>query len=132
MTAVGRDILTEDITTKEVVHETESIETTLTAALDSHTTTPRVTAHSKRWRTADGTAKWKAYGRTRRPYKKGRTNASTLRAERNSYYYMVHRSKRQYWAAFLQGADEVIGESNRCWTALRYTRRWSTSITLVL
>lgn len=94
-------------------------------ALDGHVTPLRVSTRSKWWWTPEVTAEQNAYGRTRSLYQEGRTNAFTVRAEQNIYYYMVRRAKRQYRAAFLHGTDTVIGESERCWTVLRNTKPWS-------
>lgn len=76
----------------------------------------------KRWWTLEVAAKRKTYGKTRRLYQEGRINTFTISAERNFYYYIVHSAKSQNWAALLQGAYEVIEESKRCWTSLRYTK----------
>lgn len=69
----------------------------------------------------------RTYGRKRSLYQDSTINAFTLRAEWNSYYYIVRRAKQQCWAAFLRGTNEVMGESERCLTVLEYTKLCSSS-----
>lgn len=102
--------------------EAEWIEATLTATLDAPNTHLRLIARSMKSWTQEVTAKGKAYERTLWLDQKGRVNLFTLRAEQKSYYYMICSTNRQFWAAFLPGVYEVVGESKRYCTALRYTK----------
>lgn len=68
----------------------------------------------------------------RRLYQQGRVNALTLKAERNFYHYTIRQGKSACWADFLQKWDEILGDSEWCWTALRYTRPCVSSATPAL
>lgn len=69
----------------------------------------------------------KEYERIRRLYPQGRVNAFTLRAEQNFYYYTITRAKKQCSTGFRQSSDKILGDSEQCWTALRYTKPWASS-----
>lgn len=62
----------------------------------------------------------------------GMVNTFTLWAEWNSYYYTIRRAKRECWAAFLQGSHRILGDSEPCWKALRYTKPWASTTTPAL
>lgn len=64
-----------------------------------------------------------------RLYQYKRVNALTLRVEQNSYYYTIRRAKRQCWAAFQEESDEILGDSDRYCTALKYSKPWALSST---
>lgn len=70
---------------------------------------------------SEGQARRKEYRLTSQRYQQGRVNVLTLKAERNSYYYIIRRAKRHCWATFLQRSNEILWDRQRCWTALRYT-----------
>lgn len=94
--------------------------------------------------------KCKEYGQSRGLYQQMRTSRFTLKVTRNSYYYTVQRDKQKCWKDFLQGAEGVqniatagaetrtstggqqLGDTERCWMALRYTRPWISSTTPAL
>ncbi|MCJ1238258.1 hypothetical protein MMC14_006247, partial [Varicellaria rhodocarpa] len=55
---------------------------------------------------------------------------------RNAYRRALKKAKREYWSRFLLGEDDddpgPQAESNRCWTALKYTNPMSQNVTPAL
>src|SRR5271154_29236 len=111
-----------DYSSKESDLDSEAnwIEETLTNILNKHAKTLRITAYSKRWWNSEVQEARTRYSRARR------ANKSSLEKNtaRNSYYTTIRRAKRECWQNFLQGITEDENQaldSQRCWTALRYT-----------
>lgn len=95
--------------------------------MDRHITRIRVTARFKRWGTAEVAARRKEYGRIRKLYQQGRVNTFSLKAKWNTYYYTIRWAKRERWVAFQKDLDEILGDSEWCWTARQNTRPWASS-----
>jgi hypothetical protein len=69
-----------------------------------------------------------AFARAKKAWQRGILIQQDLREARNSFYRTIRRAKRECWQDFLMGNEGPsikdrpdIGDTARCWTALRYT-----------
>lgn len=106
--ATGRATVREHSAEQDIEKEEDCIEATLVTTLDSHATVVGATPRSKLWWTTEVKAKLKEYGKIRRLYQQGRGNAFSLKAVRNTYYYLIRLAKRQGWWDFLQKENKTI------------------------
>src|SRR5579871_1788161 len=136
----------------EIEREAVWIQETAVQILNKHAKQIRITPRSKRWWNETVKQARKGFLRCRRHYENGRTNWEELKTIRNAYYSTIRREKRLAWQRFLQGEtenhevdgnntsqaqktdeankrNELQGDENRCWIALRYQKPKTPSTT---
>ena len=101
------------------------LEDQLVRVLDSNARINYVISYSKRWFNGEVKKARRDFGRVFRQARKPGGDPEVFREARNLYKRTLKRAKRECWQQFLLGEDDQEsgpqGDTNRYWTALKYT-----------